>query len=121
MEVVPGGDQELRHQTFGSRRLRPLRRSRSRPRQPYRRQRAASVRPGQRHLAARLLDITGEPRLLAGTPALLGRLSHRNPWVDPLNHLQVELLERVRGGAEQDREPLLATISGIAAGLRNTG
>jgi phosphoenolpyruvate carboxylase len=59
--------------------------------------------------------------LLAGTPALLERLSHRNPWVDPLNHLQVELLERVRGGAEQDREALLATISGIAAGLRNTG
>jgi phosphoenolpyruvate carboxylase len=72
-------------------------------------------------LAARLLEITSEPRLLAGTPALLERLSHRNPWVDPLNHLQVELLERVRGGAEQDREALLATISGIAAGLRNTG
>jgi phosphoenolpyruvate carboxylase len=72
-------------------------------------------------LAARLVEITGEDRLLAGTPALLERLSHRNPWVDPLNHLQVELLERVRGGAERDREPLLATISGIAAGLRNTG
>lgn len=49
------------------------------------------------------------------------RLSHRNPWVDPLNHLQVELLSRVRAGAEHDREALLATISGIAAGLRNTG
>jgi phosphoenolpyruvate carboxylase len=72
-------------------------------------------------LTSRLLDITGEPRLLESTPALLARLSHRNPWVDPLNHLQVELLERVRGGAEQDREALLATISGIAAGLRNTG
>jgi phosphoenolpyruvate carboxylase len=72
-------------------------------------------------LTTRLLEITGEPRLLAGTPALLERLSHRNPWVDPLNHLQVELLERVRGGAEHDREALLATISGIAAGLRNTG
>jgi phosphoenolpyruvate carboxylase len=72
-------------------------------------------------LADRLPEITGEPRLLAGTPALLERLSHRNPWVDPLNHLQVELLERVRGGAEHDREALLATISGIAAGLRNTG
>jgi phosphoenolpyruvate carboxylase len=72
-------------------------------------------------LMARLLEITGEPELLHGTPALLERLSHRNPWVDPLNHLQVELLERVRAGAEHDREPLLATISGIAAGLRNTG
>jgi phosphoenolpyruvate carboxylase len=74
-----------------------------------------------RRLRARLLEITGEERLLASTPALLERLSHRNPWVDPLNHLQVELLSRVRSGAEQDREALLATISGIAAGLRNTG
>jgi phosphoenolpyruvate carboxylase len=72
-------------------------------------------------LTARILEITGAPRLLDDTPALLERLSHRNPWVDPLNHLQVELLERVRAGAEHDREPLLATISGIAAGLRNTG
>src|SRR4051794_13925303 len=72
-------------------------------------------------LQSRILEITGEPRLLASTPALLERLSHRNPWVDPLNHLQVELLSRVRAGAEHDREALLATISGIAAGLRNTG
>jgi len=72
-------------------------------------------------LIARILEITGAPRLLDSTPALLERLSHRNPWVDPLNHLQVELLERVRAGAEHDREALLATISGIAAGLRNTG
>jgi phosphoenolpyruvate carboxylase len=72
-------------------------------------------------LRSRLLEITGEDRLLASTPALLERLSHRNPWVDPLNHLQVELLSRVRDGAEHDREALLATISGIAAGLRNTG
>ena len=74
-----------------------------------------------RGLRTRLLEITGEERLLASTPALLERLSHRNPWVDPLNHLQVELLSRVRAGAEHDREALLATISGIAAGLRNTG
>ena len=43
-------------------------------------------------VAARILEITGEPRLLAATPALFERLSHRNPWVDPLSHLQVELL-----------------------------
>jgi phosphoenolpyruvate carboxylase len=72
-------------------------------------------------LSERILAITGAPRLLNDAPALLERLSHRNPWVDPLNHLQVELLDRVRAGAEHDREPLLATISGIAAGLRNTG
>ena len=72
-------------------------------------------------LRARLLEITGDERLLASTPALLERLSHRNPWVDPLNHLQVELLERVRAGADADRAALLATITGIAAGMRNTG
>jgi phosphoenolpyruvate carboxylase len=72
-------------------------------------------------LAARLTEITGEAGLLGSTPALLERLSHRNPWVDPLNHLQVELLERVRAGADTDRAALLATITGIAAGMRNTG
>ena len=79
------------------------------------------IRAELRRLRARLLEITGEEGLLASTPALAERLSHRNPWVDPLNHLQVELLSRVRAGAEHDREALLATISGIAAGLRNTG
>jgi phosphoenolpyruvate carboxylase len=79
------------------------------------------IRDECERLVGRILDITGEPRLLDGTPALLERLSHRNPWVDPLNHLQVELLERVRGGADGDRQALLATISGIAFGLRNTG
>jgi phosphoenolpyruvate carboxylase len=89
--------------------------------EPLRERFWAPICEERERLVARVLEITGEPRLLAGTPALLERLSHRNPWVDPLNHLQVELLERVRAGAEHDREALLATISGIAAGLRNTG
>ena len=41
-----------------------------------------------------VLEITGATALLDDTPALQRRLSHRNPWVDPLSHLQVELLER---------------------------
>ena len=53
--------------------------------------------------------------------ALQRRLAHRNPWVDPLSHLQVELLARLRAGREDARTPLLATITGIAAGMRNTG
>jgi phosphoenolpyruvate carboxylase len=68
-----------------------------------------------------VLAITGESRLLDETPALQARLEHRNPWIDPLSHLQVELLERLRQGREDAREPLLATITGIAAGMRNTG
>src|SRR3954470_7716307 len=69
----------------------------------------------------RVLAITGQRRLLDETPALQRRLEQRNPWVDPLSHLQVELLERRRTGREDARSPLLATITGIAAGMRNTG
>ena len=69
----------------------------------------------------RVLTVTGQGRLLDETPALQRRLEHRNPWIDPLSHLQVELLRRVRSGREEARAPLLATITGIAAGMRNTG
>lgn len=69
----------------------------------------------------RVLTVTGQRRLLDETPALQARLEHRNPWIDPLSHLQVELLRRVRAGREEARAPLLATITGIAAGMRNTG
>jgi phosphoenolpyruvate carboxylase len=69
----------------------------------------------------RVLLITRQDRLLDETPALQRRLEHRNPWIDPLSHLQVELLRRVRSGREEARAPLLATITGIAAGMRNTG
>jgi phosphoenolpyruvate carboxylase len=72
-------------------------------------------------VVGRLLEITGEPSLLADSPALQRRLSHRNPWIDPLSLLQVELLARSRAGRAEAREPLLATITGIAAGMRNTG
>jgi phosphoenolpyruvate carboxylase len=72
-------------------------------------------------VVGRLLEITGAPSLLDDQPALQRRLSHRNPWIDPLSHLQVELLGRARAGQADAREPLLATITGIAAGMRNTG
>ena len=41
--------------------------------------------------------------------------------VDPLSHLQIELLERTRGRPDADRQALLGTVTGIAFGLRNTG
>ncbi len=69
----------------------------------------------------RVLAITDQQRLLDQTPALQARLEHRNPWIDPLSHLQVELLRRLRAGRDEARSPLLATITGIAAGMRNTG
>ncbi|MGI8623684.1 MAG: phosphoenolpyruvate carboxylase, partial [Solirubrobacteraceae bacterium] len=68
-----------------------------------------------------LLAITGRDRLLAGAPSLLARLHHRDFWIDPLSHIQVELLHRVRAGDEDARVPLLATVTGIAAGMQNTG
>ncbi len=68
-----------------------------------------------------VLAITGQDRLLGGAPSLRARLEHRNPWIDPLSHIQVELLHRVRAGDERARESLLATVTGIAAGMQNTG
>ena len=70
------------------------------------------VRPGRRARADR-----HRPGSAAGRDACAAaRLEHRNPWIDPLSHLQVELLRRVRAGREEARTPLLATITGIAAG-----
>jgi phosphoenolpyruvate carboxylase len=45
----------------------------------------------------------------------------RNPYVDPMNAVQVELLRRHRAGDESARLPLLRSIAGISAALRNTG
>jgi len=72
-------------------------------------------------VVARLLAIRDAEMLLDGTPALRERLSHRNHWVDPLSHLQVALLTRARAGDASVGAALMATITGIAAGLRNTG
>jgi phosphoenolpyruvate carboxylase len=72
-------------------------------------------------VVARLLAIRDGESLLDGAPALRERLSHRNHWVDPLSHLQVALLARSRAGDATVGGALMATITGIAAGLRNTG
>jgi phosphoenolpyruvate carboxylase len=72
-------------------------------------------------VVARLLAIREGGALLDVTPALRDRLSHRNRWVDPLSHLQVALLARARAGDQTVADALMATITGIAAGLRNTG
>ena len=71
--------------------------------------------------------ITGETERLAGNPSLARSIEHRFPYLDPLNHLQVELMRRYRQRAAGDAEtPRVQTgihisINGIAAGLRNTG
>ncbi|HZQ60100.1 MAG TPA: phosphoenolpyruvate carboxylase [Casimicrobiaceae bacterium] len=61
--------------------------------------------------------------LLADNPTLARSIRNRFPYLDPLNHLQVELLRRYREGQtdERTRRAIHLTINGIAAGLRNSG
>jgi phosphoenolpyruvate carboxylase len=70
---------------------------------------------------ARLRQITGHARLLAPTADALESFARRRPWLDALSFLQVELLRRHRAGDPTAKEPLLATVAGIATGLRTTG
>ncbi|MGH8679118.1 MAG: phosphoenolpyruvate carboxylase, partial [Burkholderiales bacterium] len=76
------------------------------------------------HLSVRwLLAITEQKELLELNASLARSLRHRSPYIDPLNHLQVELLRRYRAGDTHDRlkRAILLTINGVAAGLRNSG
>ncbi|TWI54690.1 phosphoenolpyruvate carboxylase [Halalkalibacter nanhaiisediminis] len=71
-----------------------------------------------------LLQITGNEKLLAHTPNIQESVHRRNPYVDPLNFLQVDLISKMRASEEPSEELLtevLLTISGVAAGLVNTG
>ena len=73
-----------------------------------------------------VLAIVDRDRLLADTPFLERSIRLRNPYVDPLNATQVALLRRIRATEDPDERarlehPLRLTISGIAAGMRNTG
>ena len=72
---------------------------------------------------AMLLDVTGQAALLDTNPLLARSIRHRFPYLDPLNHLQVELLKRLRSGDTDERvvRAIHLTINGIAAGLRNSG
>jgi phosphoenolpyruvate carboxylase len=74
-----------------------------------------------------LAQITGESRRLAGNSALARSIEHRFAYLDPLNHLQVELIRRYRSRGDADPEAervrtgIHISINGVAAGLRNTG
>jgi len=70
-----------------------------------------------------LFAITGQRELLEANPGLSRSFRNRSPYIDPLNHLQVELLRRWRAGETDDRvkRGILLSINGIAAGLRNSG
>lgn len=71
-----------------------------------------------------VLQVTGQKRLLDRSPVLQRTLEVRAPYIDPLNYLQISLLERHRSSDETDplhQRALLLSINGIAAGLKNTG
>src|ERR1700683_1668790 len=70
-----------------------------------------------------LLQITGQTRLLESNPLLDRSIRNRFPYIDPLNHVQVELLKehRAQNTDEQVLRGIQITINGISAGLRNSG
>ena len=76
-----------------------------------------------RRTAQALSLITGDKQRLAGNAALQRSIRHRFPYIDPLHHLQVELVRRYRAGQTDQRVQtgIHISINGIAAGLRNTG
>jgi phosphoenolpyruvate carboxylase len=69
------------------------------------------------------LSITQQSTLLEDNPTLVRSIRNRFPYLDPLNHLQVELLRRYRAGDSdiRTRRAIHLTINGLAAGLRNSG
>jgi len=70
-----------------------------------------------------LFAITGYSELLQDNPTLARSIRIRTPYIDPLNHLQIELLRRYRSGDDDDtvRRAIHLTINGVATGLRNSG
>jgi phosphoenolpyruvate carboxylase len=70
-----------------------------------------------------LFGITGSMSFLESNPLLARSMRNRFPYLDPLNHLQVELLKRYRAGETEDRvkRGIHLSINGLAAGLRNSG
>lgn len=77
--------------------------------------------------SAALQHITGDKQRLVNNAALARSIRHRFPYIDPLHHLQIELIRRFREGTrpqdrdERARRGIHISINGIAAGLRNTG
>ena len=87
----------------------------------------ATIRAEAERTQAALAAITGQTQRLQNNPALARSIEHRFPYLDPLNHLQVELMRRYRHRVEGDpanervQRGIHLSINGIAAGLRNTG
>jgi phosphoenolpyruvate carboxylase len=82
----------------------------------------ADMRARLARAARGILEISGHRELLESTPVIRRSIDVRNPYVDPLNLVQVELLCRLRDHSDGEAwTALMVTVNGIAAGLRNTG
>jgi phosphoenolpyruvate carboxylase len=80
------------------------------------------IRAEHERTVASVLEIVEAKELLDRHPVVQRSIRLRNPYVDPMNAIQVELLRRWRAtGDEEVKRPLLRSIAGIAAALRNTG
>jgi phosphoenolpyruvate carboxylase len=82
----------------------------------------ADLRGRLRTTTEALLQISGHGGLLEDNPVLKRSIAVRNPYVDPINLIQAELLRRLRAAPDDRLErAFLKTINGVAAGMRNTG
>ncbi|MEJ2346607.1 MAG: phosphoenolpyruvate carboxylase [Gammaproteobacteria bacterium] len=81
------------------------------------------VREEYLRTVTQVLNVADAQGLLQENPPLALSLSRRNPYLDPLNYIQVTLLRRYRGDTDESvwRDPLLRSINAISAGMRNTG
>jgi phosphoenolpyruvate carboxylase len=85
---------------------------------------AAEIRREYELAAQQILAVKGCARLLDSEPTLQRSIRLRNPYVDPIHLMQVDLLKRWRDGGRQDRElleALIASVNGIAQGLQGSG
>ena len=83
----------------------------------------ARIRDEHARTLGHYLAITRQTSLLEDNPTLARSIRNRFPYLDPLNHLQIELLRRHRAGDTHVRtsRAIHLTINGLAAGLRNSG
>ena len=82
----------------------------------------AELRERLKRTQERVLEVLGNSEPLDNSRVLQRSIRVRNPYVDPINLLQAELLRRYRESPETPvKDALLTTINGVAAGMRNTG
>ncbi|MBV8405433.1 MAG: phosphoenolpyruvate carboxylase, partial [Gammaproteobacteria bacterium] len=85
---------------------------------------SAGLRAEYRQACVQVLAIRGTGELLDFDPTMQRSIRLRNPYLDPMNLIQVDLLQRWRAGGREDRDlftALLASVGGIAQGLQSTG